>query len=249
VYIDLRETASPPEVLWTLIGVVALAINLWLLRDVWLDARALNRLGQNGAKKIAVMTAIGIQVGLTLPQVIAVAIGIVSLLVPPSSPHAIVTAPLVIVTVGILLIEIILTLVALFTRVRRTRLLDYMESSESDTIAMRHAETMGELVHITEVTTEARDGAQYAANSLNEMIMSVQEDIAATNKVAATAAAAAMENTDRLRELVERLERERSTRDAGDHSAEDRADARSEREQDRQDTRDDRRAERERNRP
>lgn len=201
MYIDLRETASPPEVLWTIIGVVALGINLWLLRDVWLDARALDRLGQNGAKKIAVMTAIGIQVGLTLPQVIAVVIGVVSLLVPPSNPHAIVTTPLVIVTVGILLIEIILTLVALFTRVRRTQLLDYLAVNEREANSRRHAETMVELVHNTALTAEAKDAA-----------ISANVKIAATNKVAGEAATAATQSADKLRELMEKLERERAER-------------------------------------
>ncbi len=177
MYVDLRETASPPEVIWTLIGLMALGINFWLLRDAWFDARLLDRLGQNGAKKIAVRTAIGVQIGLTLPQVIAVTIGVVSLLIPSANPNAPVTTPLVIVTVGILLIEVILTLVALFTRVRRTQLLAYLESSERDANGLRHAETMTELSHNTDVSTDARDAAQ---QTHHELTTALRENTAVT---------------------------------------------------------------------
>lgn len=174
---DLLETASPPEVIWTLIGLMALGINFWLLRDAWFDARILDRLGQNGAKKIAVRTAIGIQLGLTLPQAIAVTIGVVSLLIPPANPNAPVTTPLVIVTVGILLIEASLTLVALFTRVRRAQLLAYLESTERDVNGLRHAETMAELSHNTDVSTAARDAAQ---QTHGELTTALRENTAVT---------------------------------------------------------------------
>lgn len=174
---NLLETASPPEVLWTLIGLLALVFNLWLLRDAWLDARLLERRGQNGAKKIAARTAIGVQLGLTVPQAIAVVIGVISLLVPPSNPDTPVTAPLVVVTVGIMLIEISLTLVAVFTRVRRAQLLAYLESTERDANSQRHAETMAELSHNTAITTEARDTAQ---QTHDELMTALRENTAVT---------------------------------------------------------------------
>jgi len=177
VYIDLIETVSPPEVLWTLTGVLALCINLWLLRDVQLDARALDRRGQDGAKKIAVRTAIGIQAGLTAPQVIAVVIGVISMLTPPDNPAAPVTPLLVVVTVGIVTIEALLTLVALFTRVRRTQLLDYLESGGRDVNGSQHAETMAELSHNTDVSTEARDAAQ---QTHDELTTALRENTAVT---------------------------------------------------------------------
>lgn len=174
---DLRATTSPPELLWTLAGLVALGINLWLLRDVWLDARALDRKHQNGAKKIAVRTAIGIQAGLTVSQVIAVVIGVFLILTPPENPARPTTAELVAVTVGILLIEAILTGVALFTRVRRTQLLDYLESSEREANEVRHAETMVEFRHNTDISTEARDAAQ---QTHHELMMAIRENTAVT---------------------------------------------------------------------
>ncbi len=177
MYVDLRETANPPEVLWTLIGALALMINLWLLRDVQLDARALDRRGQNGAKRIAVRTAIGIQAGLTVPQVIAVVIGVVSMLTHPENPARPVTTTLVVVTVGIVLIEASLTLVALFTRVRRAQLLAYLESTERDVDGSRHVETMAELSHNTEITTEARDAAQ---QTHDELTTALRENTAVT---------------------------------------------------------------------
>lgn len=209
---DLRETANAPEILWTLTGALALIINLWLLHDVRLDARALDRRGQNGAKRIAVQTAIGIQAGLTLPQVIAVVIGVLSMLTPPENPARPVTTTLVVVTVGILLIEIILTGVALFTRVRRTQLLDYLEAGERETNTLRHVETMAELTHNTEVTTEAREGAQDAYRAANAVNLKVAE----SNKIAGEASAAAMQSTDNLRKLMERLEGERKQREGDD---------------------------------
>ncbi len=237
--IDLRETASTPEVFWTLTGLLALEINLWLLRDAHLDARAIERRGQNGAKKIAVRTAIGILVGLSVPQVIAVAIGVVLMLTPPENPARPVTNTLIIVTVGMVLIEASLTIVAFFTRVRRTQLLDYLESEVRETVTQRHAETMVELVHNTEVSTEARDGAQHAyqeTDSINEKILAVHKQVLANNEAA----------TDVARSLKEYMEGQEEVRHQREDEAEHRADARSEREQDRQDTRDDRRDERER---
>ncbi len=174
---NLRETANPPELLWTLTGVLALMINLWLLRDVQLDARALDRRGQNGAKRIAVRTAIGIQAGLTLPQVIAVVIGVLSMVTPPENPARPVTTTLVVVTVGIVLIEASLTLVALFTRVRRAQLLAYLESTERDVNHSHHAETMAELSHNTDVSTEARDAAQ---QTHDELTTALRENTAVT---------------------------------------------------------------------
>ncbi len=174
---DLRETANTPEMLWTLTGVLALMINLWLLRDVQLDARALERRGQNGAKRIAVRTAIGIQAGLTVSQVIAVVIGVLSMLTPPENPARPVTTTLVVVTVGIVLIEASLTLVALFTRVRRAQLLAYLEGAERDPNSQRHVETMAELSHNTEITTEARDAAQ---QTHDELTTALRENTAVT---------------------------------------------------------------------
>ncbi len=252
MYVDLRATASPPEVLWTLTGLLALGINLWLLRDALLDAHALERRGQNGAKKIAVRTAIGVQVGLTAAQVIVVAIGVISMLTPPDNPAAPVTPLLVVVTAGIVMIEALLTLVAFFTRVRRSQLLDYLESEIRETVSRRHAETMVELIHNTEVSTEARDGAQHAykeTDSINEKILAVHRQVLANNEAA----------TEAARNLKEYMEGQEEVRHQRENDAEDRADARSDRDQDRQDerdtiaqerqdTRDERRDERERNR-
>jgi len=74
---------------------------------------------------------------------------------------------------------------------------------------LRHDTQMTELLHNTEVTTEARDGALEAFHSAN----SANVKIAETNKVAGEAATAAKESTDKLHELMEKLEGERKERE------------------------------------
>ncbi len=76
---------------------------------------------------------------------------------------------------------------------------------------LRHETQMTELLHNTEVTTEARDGALEAFHSAN----SANIKIAETNKVAGEAATAAKESTDKLHELMEKLEGERKEREDG----------------------------------
>ncbi len=212
---DLTRTATPPEVAWTVIGLVALLVNLGLTRNAWQDYAALIRLDKNGARRIAARTAVTIQAGLTAPQAIAVTIGVIAMLTPPTNPGKPIAPPVLMVMFGLIAIEIILVWVGLYTHVRRRLLLNYLNGLEESAGATRHAEAMTELVHNTELTTEARDGVQdayHVANNLNSRMLEVQQDIAATNLSAGDAATAAKQSTDKLRDLMEKLEGERVDR-------------------------------------
>lgn len=208
-FADIRQTASIAEIAWTAIGIVALIVNLGLTWNARGDYAALTRLGQNGGRKIAARTALVIQAGLTAPQVVAVAIGVLALLSPPTNGATPTTRTTLILTIGLILNELILVWVALYTHLRRRLLLGYLDKQEDTAGAARHEEAMTELLHNTEVSTEARDGALesfHAANNLNIKI-------AETNRVAGEASAAAMESTDKLYDLMERLEGERKDRE------------------------------------
>lgn len=243
----LTETASPLEVLWTLFGIVGLVMFGILAWRAYAALAALRRLGLNGGRKIAGKTVLVKQIALGASQVIVVATGIVQALAPPAKAGLPLPFPALVATLGIVGMELIIMGVGVFGLIRADVLDRYLaahDSGEQDaTNQARHAETMTELTHNTEVTTEAME-AFHSANSANIKI-------AETNKVAGEAASAAIRSTDKLRDLMERLELERGERATAEResgSSDDRADARSDREQDRQDIRDDRRDERERNR-
>jgi len=73
---------------------------------------------------------------------------------------------------------------------------------------LRHDTQMTELVHNTEISTEARDGAldaYHTANNMNEKLLRVQQEIAETNRAAGRSA-------DALRALLEEQESGRSNR-------------------------------------
>lgn len=207
--IDIAMTATYPEVAWTAIGLVALVVNAGLTRNAWQDYTALIRLDKNGARRIAARTAVAIQAGLTAPQAIAVIIGVTAMLTPPANPGRAISLPLLIITYGLILNELILVGVAIYTHVGRRVLLNYLDGTEESAGASRHAETMAELVHNTEVSTEARDGALesfHAANDVNNRIIGVQKDIAETNRIAG-------ESAESLHEYMEKLEAERKERE------------------------------------
>jgi len=158
------------------------------------DYLAVSRVGQDGGRKIAAWTAIGIQGGLTATQAIAVGIGVAAGSIPPAVPVSPVTTTEATVALGLVVRQMVLVSVGILTHVGRVRLLNYLESvkgqegtTQHAESAAQHAETMEELVHNTEVTTEARDGAQHAydaANNFNAKLTDVQQEIAETNRVA-----------------------------------------------------------------
>jgi len=206
--IDLARTASPQEIAWTTVGLLALIVNAGLTLNARRDYRALIRLGRNGALKIAAKTAVIVQAGLTLPQVIAVFIGVVAMLTPPAVPTVPLTRTGIVVTLGLIGIEVVLVGVGLYTQIRRLKLLAYLNRTEQTAETTRHEETMTELVHNTEVSTEARDGALesfHAADNLNEKILNVQQEIAETNRVAGAA-------SEHLHDYMQQLESERKER-------------------------------------
>mgnify|MGYP000331820191 CR=1 FL=1 len=212
----LGPNASAIEVLWTALGLLALAVNLVLLSRAVGNLRALDALGQNGGRRLSAWTAIGIQIGLTLPQAVTVAIGVAVLRLPPTKAPTLAGA---IVGGGLVANEAILAAVAVYALARWHILDRYFDAragaaaSEAEAVAeTRHTETMVELTHNTEITTEARDGAIEAFHAANEL----NSKIAETNRVAGEAAAAAMESTDKLRVVLERQERERTAREGGE---------------------------------
>lgn len=212
---------SNRELLWTALGLVALLVNVILLARAIGNLRALDALGQNGGRRLSAWTAIGIQAGLTLTQTVMVATGISAARLPPTYSVA-----GNIVGGGLVVNEAIMVAVAVYALTRWHILDRYFDAratvapSRAEAVAQtRHSETMAELEHNTDITTEARDGALEAfgaANSVNAKIIAVQQEIAATNKVAGEAATAAMESTDKLRAVLERQERERTAREGGE---------------------------------
>ena len=181
---------------------VGLLVFLGLTWQAWRDYSALIRLGRNGGRKIAAVTAIGIQVGLATTQAIAVAIGVLRGALPPAVPLKPATTTETLITLGLIASEAILVGVGILTHVGRVRLLSYLEGSREPEEVTQHAETMAELVHNTEVTTEARDGAQdafHAANNFNAKLSDVQQKIAETNRVAE-------EVSEQLHEYTQQLE-------------------------------------------
>lgn len=204
----LSDTASVAEVAWTIIGTIGLLINLSLAWQAWRDYRALIRLGKNGSRKIAARTAVGIQSGLALPQLIAVVIGVASMLTPPANPDIPVPPAVVAITVGLVVNEAILVAVGALTHIGRIRLLAYLDRTEESAGAARHAETMAELEHNTEISTEARDGAIDAFRAAN----AVNIKIAETNTVAGEASRQSGEEARKLREYLIGQDQSRSAR-------------------------------------
>jgi len=197
------ENASIADAVWAISSAVGLVIFLGLSWQAWRDYNALIRLGKNGGRKIAAWTAIGIQGGLAVTQAIAVAIGVLKGVLPPAVPLNPVTTTETFITIGLIVSEVILVGVGVLTHVGRVRLLSYLEGAREAEDVARHAETMAELVHNTEVTIEARDGAQHAyevANN-NSRILGVQQDIAETDGVAD-------EVSEQLHEYMQQLEGE-----------------------------------------
>ena len=190
----IGETASIADAVWAISSAVGLLVFVGLTWQAWRDYSALIRLGRNGGRKIAAWTAIGIQGGLATTQAIAVAIGVLRGVLPPAVPLKPATTTETLITVGLIASEALLVGVGVLTHVGRVRLLNYLESvkgqegtTQHAESATQHAETMKELVHNTEVTTEARDGAQdayHAANNFNAKLTDVQQEIAETNRVA-----------------------------------------------------------------
>lgn len=205
---DIRQTASVAEVAWTTIGLVALVVNLGLTWNAARDYRALTSLGRNGGRKIAAQTALTIQAGLTAPQVVAVAIGVLAMLNPPANPDKPVPLVALILTLGLILNEAILVWVGLYTHFRRVKLLGYLDRQEQTAGEARHVESMAELTHNTQISTEARDGALdafHTADNMNLKLLKVQQEIAEINQAAGRSA-------DALRELLEEQENGRATR-------------------------------------
>jgi len=203
------ENVRIADVVWGISGIVGLLVFLGLAWQSWRDYRALLRLGQNGGRKIAAWTAIGIQGGLATTQALAVAIGVLRGAIPPAIPLKPATTTETLITLGLIVSEIVLVSVGVLTHVGRVRLLSYLEGVRESEDAARHAETMAELVHNTEVTTEARDGAQdayHAANNFNAKLSDVQQDIAETNRVAE-------EVSEQLHKYSQQLEGERKDRE------------------------------------
>jgi len=199
------ENASIAEVVWAISSAVGLLVFVGLTWQAWRDYNALIRLGQNGGRKIAAWTAIGIQGGLAATQAIAVAIGVLRGVLPPQVPLKPVTTTETLITLGLIMSEVVLVSVGVLTHVGRVRLLSYLEGVRESEDAARHAETMAELVHNTEVTTEARDGAQeayHAANNINSKILDVKQEIAETNRVTDQVA-------QQLHEYMQQIEGER----------------------------------------
>ncbi len=171
----IGETTSIADVAWAISSAVGLLVFVGLTWQAWRDYSALIRLGKNGGRKIAAWTAIGIQGGLAATQAIAVAIGVLRGAIPPAAPLKPATTTETLITVGLIASEVVLVGVGILTHVGRVRLLRYLEGVRESEDAARHAETMKELVHNTEVTTEARDGAQEANRAADEVAEQLHE--------------------------------------------------------------------------
>ncbi len=207
----IGETASLVEILWVAcgaVGVIAFGILAWRAHAA---LRALRVLGLNGGRKIAGRTTLIKQLLLGATQVIVMATGIVGALSPDTATGT--STATAIATLGILVNEAIIMGVGIFGLIRGDVLDRYLAAHDATrgdaaTIA-RHVETMAELTHNTEITTEARDGALEAFHAANEANVKIAE----TNRVAGEAAQAAAQSTDKLRGLMERLEHERKDRE------------------------------------
>jgi len=173
--VPIGETTSIADVAWAISSAVGLLVFVGLTWQAWRDYSALIRLGKNGGRKIAAWTAIGIQGGLAATQAIAVAIGVLRGAIPPAAPLKPATTTETLITVGLIASEVVLVGVGILTHVGRVRLLRYLEGVRESEDAARHAETMKELVHNTEVTTEARDGAQEANRAADEVAEQLHE--------------------------------------------------------------------------
>jgi len=185
--VPIGETASIADAVWAIASAVGLLVFVGLTWQAWRDYKALIRLGRNGGRKIAAWTAIGIQGGLATTQAIAVAIGLLRGVLPPVVPLKPATTTETLITLGLIVSEALLVGVGVLTHVGRVRLLNYLAGANEPEGDTQHDETMKELIHNTEVTTEARDGAQdayRAANNFNAKLTDVQQEIAETNRVA-----------------------------------------------------------------
>lgn len=171
----IDETTSIADVAWAISSAVGLLVFVGLTWQAWRDYSALIRLGRNGGRKIAAWTAIGIQGGLASTQAIAVAIGVLRGALPPAAPLKPATTTETLITLGLIMSEAVLVGVGLLTHVGRVRLLNYLEGTREAESPTQHAETMKELVHNTEVTTEARDGAQEANRVADEVSEQLHE--------------------------------------------------------------------------
>ena len=181
----IGEAASVTDAVWAISSAVGLLVFVGLTWQAWRDYVAVKPVAQNRGRKIAAVTAIGIQVGLTATQAIAVGIGVLRGVLPPVVPLKPATTTETLITLALITSEVVVVGVGILTHVGRVRLLAHLK--EAREAQNDHAETMAELVHNTEVTTEARDDAQdayRAANSVNEKILGVRQEIAETNRVA-----------------------------------------------------------------
>lgn len=209
----LSETASLLEILWTMFGVVGLLMFGILTWRAYAALAALRRLGLNGGRKIAGQTVLIKQVALGTSQVIVVATGIIQALAPPAKVGLPQPFPAVVATLGIMGMELIIMGVGIFGLLRADVLDRYLAAHDSDeqdtTNRERHAETMTELTHNTEITTEARDGAIEAYRAAD----AVNQQIAESNRVAGESNRVAGESAEALKEYMQKLEGERQDRE------------------------------------
>jgi len=209
--VQIADTALPTQIIWIILGMIgAIATGIMALQAV-ATHRMLIRREINGARRIAAIINLIVQCELLVVQIIVIVTGGVSALIPAANPDITVSLPLIIVTFGIGGMEVVLVAVSLTGLAGWNALDQYLkgqerqerqEQDEATELASQHAETMVELVHNTEVSTEARDGALESLHQASE-----------ANVMAAERNRVAGESAEALHEYMKKLEGERQDRE------------------------------------
>lgn len=212
--------AAPQEIIYLSVGLVAGTVNIILAIFAQGDLRDVFRRRLNGGMRIEAWTGLISQGALALQQLMSVTLGVLAVLSPPANPENPTTKLGIYFAIGFILKQFLAAFQGLFLLWRRNVLREYLEKEAEAIIAtneqvaqQRHDESMSELVHNTEVTEDtnrisiaARLDTIERTNNINDRIVSVQRDIANTNRVAGEAA-------DKLREVIERHEEGRKERE------------------------------------
>jgi hypothetical protein len=116
---ELTHTVTLPELLWTMIGLLGLAVSALNLRDALKDVEALEIAKVNGALR---MVARGNATEETLrvcKAAVISSIGVAAMLIPPAVPAAPVSPLAVIVTVGLFALSTLVVAGSVTARTRR----------------------------------------------------------------------------------------------------------------------------------
>lgn len=130
---NLTGTATLPELVWFLIGVLGLAVSFANLRDCWRDMAYIEASGQNGLLWLAATSNTREEFLRVLKSVVICAIGLAAMRQPPANAVVPVSALAVIVTVGLFTLGVLVVAGSLRARRDRARLRTYQPATKEET--------------------------------------------------------------------------------------------------------------------